>query len=298
VHAAIDRIRAGRARMVLCVGVEKMSEQRGAEIGRILLKAAWQPEARGVAGGFAGIFGDLAERYAAAHGDPAGALAAIAAKSHANGAANPLAQLRQDLGFACCREVSAANPLVAGPLKRTDCAPVSDGAAALVLADAATAGSLAKAVAIRATAQVSDLLPMQGRDVLAFDGCRLAWAEALAAAGLGLLDLDLVETHDCFTIAELIEYEAMGLVPQGRGARAILDGWTTKAGRLPVNPSGGLKSKGHPIGATGVSMHVLLAMQLTGTAGGMQIPGAALAGLYNMGGVCVASYASILERRR
>ena len=96
----------------------------------------------------------------------------------------------------------------------------------------------------------------------------------MAAARLGLDDLDLVETHDCFTIAELIEYEAMGLTPKGEGARAILEGWTEKDGKLPVNPSGGLKSKGHPIGATGVSMHVLAAMQVTGRAGGIQVPGA------------------------
>ena len=111
-------------------------------------------------------------------------------------------------------------------------------------------------------------------------------------------DLDFVETHDCFTIAELIEYEAMGLAPEGKGAVAALEGWTAKDGRLPVNPSGGLKSKGHPIGATGVSMHVMSAMQLAGEAGDMQLDGATKAGIYNMGGACVASYVSILERLR
>ena len=109
-------------------------------------------------------------------------------------------------------------------------------------------------------------------------------------------DLSFVETHDCFTIAELIEYEAMGLARPGEGARIALEGWTAKDGRLPVNPSGGLKSKGHPIGATGVSMHVLTAMQLTGEAGGMQVPGATLGGIFNMGGAAVANYVSILER--
>src|SRR5205814_2546891 len=102
---------------------------------------------------------------------------------------------------------------------------------------------------------------------LAFEGPALAWQKALASARLGLGDLDLVETHDCFTIAELIEYEAMGLAPKGEGARAILEGWTEKDGKLPINPSGGLKSKGHPVGATGVSMHVLGSMQVTGQAG-------------------------------
>jgi len=190
------------------------------------------------------------------------------------------------------------NPIVAGPLKRTDCSLVSDGAAAVVLADVATALSLRKAVVFRAAEQVNDFLPMSWRDVIAFEGPELAWKRALKAARLGLDDLDLVETHDCFTIAELIEYEAMGLTAKGQGARAILEGWTEKDGRLPVNPSGGLKSKGHPIGATGVSMHVLAAMQLTGTAGDMQIAGAALAGVMNMGGAAVANFVSILEPLR
>src|SRR5499433_1643055 len=119
---------------------------------------------------------------------------------------------------------------------------------------------------------------------------------ALAQAGVALGDLSLVETHDCFTIAELIEYEAMGLAPEGQGARAVAEGWTRRDGRLPVNPSGGLKAKGHPIGATGVSMHALAAMQLTGTAGDMQVKDAKLAGLFNMGGTAVANYVSILER--
>jgi acetyl-CoA C-acetyltransferase len=109
-------------------------------------------------------------------------------------------------------------------------------------------------------------------------------------------DLSFVETHDCFTIAELIEYEAMGLAAEGKGGRAALEGWTSAAGKLPVNRSGGLKAKGHPIGATGVSMHVLAAMQLCGQAGAMQLPRADLAGVFNMGGAAVANYVSILER--
>jgi acetyl-CoA C-acetyltransferase len=124
----------------------------------------------------------------------------------------------------------------------------------------------------------------------------MAWKQALAQAGVTLADLSFVETHDCFTIAELIEYEAMGLVPEGQGARAIKEGWTQKDGKLPINPSGGLKAKGHPIGATGVSMHALSAMQLTGTAGDIQVADARLAGIFNMGGAAVANYVSILER--
>ena len=130
------------------------------------------------------------------------------------------------------------------------------------------------------------------------DGAAKAWSGALNTARLSLDDLSFVETHDCFTIAELMEYEAMGLAEPGQGARVVLDGVSQKDGRLPVNPSGGLKSKGHPIGATGVSMHVLSAMQLRGDAGDMQIKNANLAGIFNMGGAGVANYVSILESLR
>ncbi len=298
VHAGLQAIEARRARFVLVVGVEKMTELPGPEIGRTLLKASYLAEEKGIEGGFAGVFAQIAQKYFQRWGDQSDALAAIAAKNHRNGCANPWAQMRKDLGFEFCRHESEKNPVVVPPLKRTDCSLVSDGAAALVLADVDTALAMPKAVAFRAAVQVSDFLPMSRRDVVLFEGCEQAWKRALEQARISLDDLDLVETHDCFTIAELIEYEAMGLTPRGQGARAILEGWTEKDGRLPVNPSGGLKAKGHPIGATGVSMHVLTAMQVRGEAGEMQVDGAELGGIYNMGGACVASYVSILEAIR
>ena len=141
------------------------------------------------------------------------------------------------------------------------------------------------------------MLPLEGRDLLAFEGPHRAMQRAYADAGIQLQDLDFAEVHDCFTIAELIEYEAMGLAKPGQGANVVAEGLTEKNGLLPVNPSGGLKAKGHPVGATGVSMHVMAAMQLTGTAGQMQIPNAKLAGVFNMGGAAVANYVSILEAR-
>ena len=296
VHQAINAIEARSARIALVVGVEQMTTTPAAEIGRNLLKASYVREEADIDGGFAGIFGKIAGLYFQKWGDQSDALAMIAAKNHKNGVGNPFAQMRKDLGYDFCRTESEKNPFVAGPLKRTDCSPVSDGAAAVVLADADTALKLGKAVAFRANAHVQDFLPMSKRDVLKFEGCAQVWQRALAQAGLTLGDLSFVETHDCFTIAELIEYEAMGLVPEGQGARAVKEGWTTKDGKLPVNPSGGLKAKGHPIGATGVSMHALTAMQLTGCAGDLQVKDARLGALFNMGGVAVANYVSILER--
>jgi acetyl-CoA C-acetyltransferase len=154
-------------------------------------------------------------------------------------------------------------------------------------------------VRFRAAVQVNDFLPISKRDITQFEGAREAWSRALHAADLKLQDLSFVESHDCFTIAELLEYEAMGLTEPGQGARAVLEGWTRKDGKLPVNPSGGLKAKGHPIGATGVSMHAITAMQLTGQAPeGMQLAKATLGGVFNMGGAAVANYVSILEPLR
>jgi acetyl-CoA C-acetyltransferase len=297
VHHGVRAIKAG-ARIVLVVGVEQMTTTPPAEIGRNLLKASYVRDEASIEGGFAGIFGQIAARYFQKYGDQSDALALIAAKNHKNGVANPYAQMRKDLGFAFCRAESEKNPIVAGPLKRTDCSLVSDGAAALVLADVETALAMRKAVVFRSAAHVQDFLPMAKRDILKFEGCAEAWRQALGSAGIALKDLSFVETHDCFTIAELIEYEAMGLTAEGEGARAIAEGLTLKDGPLPVNPSGGLKSKGHPIGATGVSMHALSAMQLCGQAGEMQVRDATLGGLFNMGGAAVANYVSILERIR
>jgi acetyl-CoA C-acetyltransferase len=298
VHQGLKAIEARTARIVLVVGVEQMTTTPGPEIGRNLLKASYVREEADIAGGFTGIFGKIAGLYFQKYGDQSDALAQIAAKNHKNGVGNPYAQLRKDLGFDFCRTESEKNPFVAGPLKRTDCSLVSDGAAALVLADVETALGMRKAVAFRAAEHVQDFLPMARRDVLKFEGCAEAWKRALAHAGIALNDLSFAETHDCFTIAELIEYEAMGLAREGEGARAIAEGWTQKDGKLPINPSGGLKAKGHPIGATGVSMHAITSMQLTGTAGDMQIKDAKLGGIFNMGGAAVANYVSILERLR
>ena len=296
VHQGIKAIDARAARIVLVVGVEQMTTTPAADIGRNLLKASYVREEADIDGGFAGIFGKIAGLYFQKWGDQSDALAMIAAKNHKNGVGNPYAQMRKDLGYDFCRTESEKNPFVAGPLKRTDCSLVSDGAAAVVLADVETALRLNKAVAFRAAEHVQDFLPMSKRDILKFEGCAHAWQHALAKAGLKLDDLSFIETHDCFTIAELIEYEAMGLTAEGQGARAVLEGWTQKDGRLPVNPSGGLKAKGHPIGATGVSMHALCAMQLAGKAGDLQVPNARLGGIFNMGGTAVANYVSILER--
>lgn len=295
-YAAADFIASGRGKVALVIGAEKMSATPGDQVGDILLSASYVPEEGEIPGGFAGVFGRITESYFQRHGDRSEELAMIAAKNHENGMRNPYAHMQKPFDLAFCNTISDKNPRVAGPLRRTDCSLVSDGAAALVLAAPELAADLQRAIRFRARAQAGDLLALSRRDPIAFDGPHRAWAAALEQAGLGITDLSLVETHDCFTTAEMIEYEAMGLAPRGQGWRVIRDGVTRFDGALPVNPSGGLKSRGHPIGATGVSQHVMVAMQLADDAGAMQVPGASLGGVFNMGGAAVASYCSILER--
>src|ERR1700752_5231811 len=194
VHQRQKAIAAKAARIVLVVGAEQMTTTPAAEIGRNLLKASYVREEADIDGGFAGIFGQIAARYFQRWGDQSDALARIAAKNHKNGVGNPYAQIRKDLGYDFCRAESEKNPIVAGPLKRTDCSLVSDGAAAVGLADGATALKLGKAVVFRAARHVQDFLPMGKRDILKFEGCAEAWRRALAAAGTTLADLSFVET--------------------------------------------------------------------------------------------------------
>jgi len=293
IFAARNAIRAGQARVALVIGVEKLTHQNIHAVTAALGRAGYQAEEAGLS--FPAIFGRLAQAYFQAYGDHSAALAQIAAKNHRNALANPLAQMRKDLRFDFCNTVSERNPMIAAPLRMTDCSLVSDGAAALVMVSDDMAAEFDHAIGFRAAVQVNDFLPMSKRDFLEFAGPAEAFRRAFAQAGVGVNDLDFAEVHDCFTIAELMIYEAMGLAPRGQGARALTDGTVMADGALAVNLSGGLKAKGHPVGATGVSMHVLAARQLAGQAGQMQRPGAELGCVFNMGGSGVANYCSILE---
>ena len=298
IHTAMNAIEAKKAKTTLVVGVEKMTDVSSEKVGDILLGASYRPEEGNTKGGFTGVFASIAKSYFQKYGDKSDILAKIAAKNHENGCSNPLAHMQKNLGFEFCNSISEKNPYVAEPLRRTDCSMVSDGAAALIIQDFDLSLSAKRAIAFRARRHVNDILPLSKREKTEFEGARQAWHHALLDAKITLDDLSFVETHDCFTIAELIEYEAMGLTKIGEGYKAIEEGWVQKTGKLPINPSGGLKSKGHPVGATGVSQHVMSAMQLTGEAGDMQVNKANLAGIFNMGGASVANYVSILERLR
>lgn len=298
IHAGLNAIRSGAARLVLVVGAEKMTSRTTEEVTAALAGASYQhdPQERGLS--FPQLFALAAADYARRYDDPLPAMAAIAAKNHRHAMRNPLAQLHRELTQEFCNTVSDRNPLIAPPLRMTDCSLITDGAAAIVLAAPDVAAGAARQARFRAATHVSDNLPLKGRDLVAFEGPRRAFAQAYAQAGVTHRDLQFAEVHDCFTIAELLIYEAMGLAEPGQGAQAALSGMTTRDGVLPVNVSGGLKAKGHPVGATGVSMHALAYRQLTGQAGDMQVPGASLGLVFNMGGAAVANYASVLEAVR
>lgn len=297
IHTALNSIEAKRSKLNLVVGVEKMTDRSTKEAGDILLGASYRKEEDKIDGGFAGVFAQITDTYFQRYGDQTKYLSKIAAKNHKNGALNPYAHMQVDLGFDFCNKVSEKNPLVAPPLKRSDCSMISDGAAALIIADDELALEAERAISFKARVQMNDLMPMSKRDKTEFRGAALSWKKALSDAHVNLMDLSFVETHDCFTIAELIEYEAMGLTQKGEGYKVLEEGTVYKNGKLPINPSGGLKAKGHPVGATGVSQHVMACMQLVGEAKDMQIKNASLGGIFNMGGSAVANYVSILERK-
>jgi len=296
IQSALDAIAAGRVKVALVVGAEKMTGLDTAGVTRALAGASYQKEEAGMS--FPQIFAEYAKAYASEYGDPTEALAHISVKNHANALANPLAQMHRPITLDYALNVSDKNPLIADPLKLSDCSLISDGAAAIVLVAADMAKDFRRAVGFRAFEQVSDLLPLSAKKLTAFEGPARAFAKAYEVAGITVDDLSLAEVHDCFTIAELLTVEAIGLAGPGGGRRAVIEGQTLRGGRLPINLSGGLKAKGHPVGATGVSMHVMIARQLMGEAGDMQVDDAKLGLAFNMGGGAVASAVSILEPLR
>lgn len=294
-YAALDALAAGTVRAALVVGAEKMTEKDTKGVTQSLAGAGYQNDPIERELTFPGVFARYAALYNQRYGDHMETLAHIAVKNHENALNNPLAHMHRALPFEFCNTISEKNPLIADPLRLTDCSLITDGAAALVVTRADRASAEQFVSRIRGRAQVNDQLPLKDRDLLAFEGPRRAVAAALTEADLTIEAIDFAEVHDCFTIAELLAYEALGLVPQGKGRRVVDEGWAEKGGKLPVNVSGGLKAKGHPIGATGVSMAVLAHRQLTGQAGAMQLPHARRGLCFNMGGAGVANYVTVLE---
>jgi acetyl-CoA C-acetyltransferase len=294
-YAAFAQVAAGLADVVLATGVEKMTDVSGDECTAALATAADAETEVFYGATFPGLYAMMARAHMERWGTTREQLAEVAVKNHKHGSLNPHAQYRQTITVADV--VRSAK--VADPLNVLDCSPITDGAAAVVLADLATAKKLAKGrpvVKVAGIGVASDRIALHDRpDMTTIPATTEAGRRALAMAGRKTADVQVVELHDCFTIAEIVVLESLGLCPPGKGGEQAPSGRTALGGALPVNPSGGLKSKGHPVGATGIAQIVELATQLRGEAGPRQVKGARVALAQNMGGTGASSVVTVLE---
>ncbi len=302
IRSAKMALEAGEVDYALVIGVEKMTDLDTKGVTKVLAMAShWKTEGKnGMT--FPGLFAEYAKgykkHYNLSDNQLSETLAKIAAKNHRNALENPLAQMPWDCDYQEILDLpDKKNPVIAEPLRLYDCSLISDGAAAVVLSRTETAKDItADSVKIAALVQTSDYLEINKRANYEFTAGKKAIAEAYKKANITVDDLDFAEVHDCFTIAELLAYEALGLAEDGKGKEAIENGIVEKEGKLPVNVSGGLKAKGHPVGATGVSMAVLAARQIQGRAIGHQIEAAKTGITFNIGGSAASNYALIYKK--
>jgi acetyl-CoA C-acetyltransferase len=289
-------ILSGLADVVLVVGVEKMTDVSGDGATFALATAADQEYEVYQGATFPGLYALMARDHMARYGTTREQLGMVAVKNHRHGALNPLAQFQSELTL----DAVLNSLLIADPLRILDCSPITDGAAAVVLGTVEGARKLGKdpIVRIAGSGQASDTISLSQRSDLSWLAATAEAArQAYEMAGRNPEDVDLAEVHDCFTIAEIMAVEAAGLVPKGQGGKAVEQGETTLGGRIPVNPSGGLKSKGHPVGATGVAQAVEAVKQLRHDAGKRQVEGARVALTQNMGGTGGSAVVHIFERQ-
>ena len=288
-------VAAGLADIVLVTGVEKMTDVSGDECTAALAAAADAELEVFYGATFPGLYAMMARAHMARWGTTREQLAMVAVKNHRHGALNPHAQYRQEITVKDVIEAAK----VAEPLTILDCSPITDGAAALVLAEIGVARKLAKGrpiVRVAGVGQATDRIALQSRaDLTTLPATTLAAQRAFKMADKGPADVHLAEVHDCFTIAEIVVVEALGLCKPGEGGCQASSGRTALGGELPVNPSGGLKSKGHPVGATGVAQAVEITTQLRGDAGKRQVKGARVGLTQNMGGTGASTVVHILE---
>ena len=291
-HACLA-IASGQCDAALVVGAEKMTHARTPEV-TAALNCAMDNRSDGVSGlTFPGVFGIAWRVHAQRHGTTRDQVSAVVIKNKRNGLTNPLAQMGANL----TPEQVAASAFICDPLQLYDCCPTSDGAAALVLvaSDRATRRDGAR-VDVAATVQTRGSPRLAGHaDLCSFEATVEAARRAYEASGLSPADVDFVELHDCFSVAEVIDSEDLGLVPRGRGAVWAAEGRTAIDGEIPINPSGGLLAKGHPVGATGVGQLYEAVLQLRGRHPN-QVRGAAIGMTHNLGGTGVACTVNILKR--
>jgi acetyl-CoA C-acetyltransferase len=294
-RAGFAEVAAGLADTVLVTGVEKMTDVDGAAATYALGTAADQ-EWEGFHGiTFPGLYAMLARIHMEQYGTTRAQLAKVAVKNHANGLLNPHAQYHLKLTV----DDVLDSTMVADPLRLLDCSPITDGAAAMVITTVERAREIAAdrpLVKISGSGLATDTISLAGRgDLSELTAVRLAGERAFAMAGRTPREIHVAEVHDCFTIAEIMAVEALGLFEPGGGGPAVDRGLTSLGGKIPVNPSGGLKAKGHPVGATGVAQVIEIVSQLRGEAGQRQVEGARVGLAQNMGGSGGSSVVHILE---
>jgi len=286
-------VASGEHDVVLATGVEKMTDVDGGAATYALSTAADQEYEcyHGIT--FPGLYAMMARVHMHRYGTTREQLAHVAVKNHAHGLLNPLAQFQSKITV----EDVVQSVMVADPLRVLDCSPITDGAAAVVLAALPLKGARRPPVRVAASAAATDAIALHDREDLAWlRSTEVAAARAYERAGITPADLSFCEVHDCFTIAEVMVIEALGLAERGRGGAAATSGMTALGGRVPVNPSGGLKSKGHPVGATGIAQIREAVLQLRGEAGSRQVKDARWGLTQNMGGTGASSVVHIFER--
>jgi acetyl-CoA C-acetyltransferase len=286
-------VASGMHDIVIVGGAEKMTDVVGTEATNVLASAADREWEAFFGMTFPGLYALMARYHMHKYGTTPEQLASVAVKNHYNGSMNPNAQYKRRITV----DDVLASPMVADPLHLLDCSPITDGAAAIVLAPVDIAKEYTdKIVRFRASAQASDTISLFNRS--RFDALPVtihAGERAFKQAGLTPKDIDLVEVHDCFTIAEIMAIEDLGFFKKGEGGKATEEGLTALDGELPVNTSGGLKSKGHPVGATGVAQVIEITLQLRGEAGERQVKDARIGMTHNVGGSGGTAVVNILE---
>src|SRR5579883_1232310 len=289
---AVTSVAAGMYDIVLAAGVEKMTSQPTPVVTEILAGAGDTTGEVRAGATFPALFAMIARRHMFQYGTTREQLAAVAVKNHSNGAKNPLAHMRKVITL----EQALAGKPIAEPLTVYDCSLISDGAAAVVIAPLERASEFtSKPVKILGIAQTSDQVALdQKDDITAFKAVREAGEKAYKMAGLSAADIQFAEMHDCFTIAEIIACEDLGFVKKGDGGKYALEGCTALTGPRPVNTSGGLKAKGHPVGATGVGQICDIAIQIRGEAGERQIARHEIGLAQNLGGSGATAVVTIL----
>jgi acetyl-CoA C-acetyltransferase len=286
-------VASGMHDVVLASGVEKMTDISGGEATHALATAAdmkWEGSS-GIT--FPGLYAMMAVAHMERYGTTREQMAAVAVKNHHNGTMNPHAQFQMEITV----EAVINSVKVADPLNLLDCSPITDGAAAVILVPADRVRDFKKhGVKVIGTGHATDTIALHDRDDLTtLRAIGDAAEQAYKMSGRDAKDIDCAEVHDCFTIAEIMAVESLGLVERGRGGPAVEAGETGLEGRIPVNASGGLKSKGHPVGATGIAQIVELTEQLRGEAGGRQVKNARVGLAQNMGGSGGSAVVHILE---